>query len=125
MCPLCCCCRRGRCPRRPYCDGRRSATVLSLDGQYHVVVSSQLQACRVPRLEVRSGIDGAAGSLGVADGPELGEGGGALDRRLVLAYLGADLVLIAVLGEVALELGFGVARAWPVVTVVIDDVVLD
>lgn len=67
---------------------------------------------------------GAAHAVLRADRPELVKRRGALDRRLVDALLGHDLVGTAVAGDVALDLGLGVVRR-VVVAVRLNDVVLD
>ena len=66
--------------------------------------------------------DGAAGALGLADGPVLIEGGGALDGGLVGAHAQVDVVRAAVAGDGAFvrQPAGGVVCAQ-----VFEDVVLD
>ena len=75
-----------------------------------------------PGVEVVGDGDGAAGALAVADGPELLEVGGALDRGRVVALADAHLVDAAVAGHGALVRG---ARRRVVRPKVLDNVVLD
>jgi hypothetical protein len=116
--------RWGGCTRCPHRDGRLATAILTLDCQDHVVLSTQLQPRSAPCFEVSPGVDRPTRSLRLADRPELREGGGTLDRWFVLPDLGANLIFVAILGEVALELGLGIVRAWPVIAIIVDDVVL-
>jgi hypothetical protein len=85
-------------------------------------VRAELEAGLGPGVEVGADVDGARGAVVLADGPELVEGAGALDRRLVDAAGLGDGVGAAVLRDGA-ELG-GLGRG-VVVAERLDDVVLD
>lgn len=106
----------------PDLDRRRSTAEVPLRSDDLVVMSAQLQAELGPRIEVVPNRDGPAGALGRADGPELVEGPGALDGRLVNAGGLVDVVGSAIALHGADERGraAGVERA-----VGLDDVVLD
>lgn len=85
-------------------------------------MGAQLHARSRPRVEVVSSRHGAAGTVGLADGPELVERRGALDGRFVHALRLVNVVGSAVRGDRAL---LGGARGRVVGTEALDDVVLD
>jgi hypothetical protein len=85
-------------------------------------VGAESHAQLGPGREVVRGGDGAAAALALADAPELGKGGGALDGGGVDALGRVNVVGCAVAGDLALVGGAGrrVVRA-----VRLNDVVLD
>jgi hypothetical protein len=96
--------------------------VVSLGSEDHVVVRAHLQAAFCPCVEMRAGGDVAADSFHGADGPELVEGGSALDGRLVHAAVLVDIVgaPVACYGSLVRA-----ALRRVVVAVALDNVVLD
>jgi hypothetical protein len=78
--------------------------LISFSGEDLVVVRAEDEAGALPRREVIAGGDGARGAVLLADGPELLEGLGALDRRLVGAC-GLEEVVDAAVGSNRAELG--------------------
>lgn len=95
---------------------------VSLGRHDDIVMVAQLHAQLGPLLEVPLGSDGAADPLLLAQRPELLEGPGALDGRLVDTPASEDLVLALLEREVALGLPRLVGSE---VGVGLDDVVLD
>ena len=85
-------------------DAGRAAREVALSGHDLVVVGAQREAGRLPGVEVGRHVDGATGALVDADRPELVEGAGALDGRLVGALGLVDVVDGAVRSDGA-ELG--------------------
>ncbi len=103
-------------------DGGRAAALVALSGDDLVVVRTELEAGLGPGVEVSANIDGARGTVVLADGPELVKGAGALNGRLVDAPGLGDGVGAAVLGDAAELAGL---RRGVVVAEGLDDVVLD
>jgi hypothetical protein len=68
-------------------------------------VLAQVQSEAGPCFEVRCGGDGSGGALGLADGPVLLKGRGALDGGLVGAGAHVDVVGSSVAGDGSLLLG--------------------
>lgn len=101
---------------------RRSTAEVPLRRHDLVVKGPQLQAQLRPGIKVIRRRDSAAAALGLADGPVLAEGGGALDGGLVDARGLVDVVGAAVRGDAAEA---GGARGRVVGAEVLDDVVLD
>lgn len=103
-------------------DRRRAARLVSLSSNNLVVVSAQSHSVLGPSIEVVGHVDGATGTLGGPHRPELGEGGGADDRRRVVASGGIDVVgaSVRVHGPSVLATATGV-----VVAVGLNHVVLD
>lgn len=114
--------RARSCIRLVHSDAARTATLVALSSDNLVVKAAELETVLGPGIEVVAGGDGAAGTLVLTDGPELGEGGCALDRRLVHALAGVDVVVgaIGVDGAAELGAGRGIVGAER-----LDDVVLD
>lgn len=96
--------------------------MISFRGYNLVVVGSQAHPKRRPGVEVVSGGNGTAGTLGSANGPVLVEGSGSRNGRLVDLLVGVDVVDRSVTGDSSLE---GHAAAGVVFTVALHDVVLD
>ena len=103
-------------------DGGAARALVSLSGDDLVVERAHRHAERLPSVEVRCGVDGAARAVRLADGPVLVEGRGALDRRLVDTRRLVDVVGRAVRDDGALERE---TAARVVCAEVLDDVVLD
>ncbi len=102
-------------------NGRRPAALISLGGENHIVVTSQLQAALCPSIKVISGGDLASDAVALADGPELRKRSRPYDRGLVVA-----LALVNVIGAtIALDCAFLLSLAWVVRPISLDDVVLD
>lgn len=85
-------------------------------------MGTQVHPQTSPGLEVIRGGDCAAGSLVLADGPILVEGGRADDRRLVDLLVLIDVVGGSIAGDGALVRH---ARARIVTAIVLEDVVFD
>jgi hypothetical protein len=109
-------------------DGSATAALVALSGDDLVVVlASQVHSCVLPSIEVACYVDAAADRsswvlLGVADGPELLEGLGTIDRGLVVASSLEDVVGSTVAGYRTLARG---RRRRIVRAVGFDNVVLD
>lgn len=95
--------------------------MVALSGDNHVVVTAESHAGFRPGVKVVPGRHVAAGVLGLAHGPELVEGGGSSNRRLVDPLVCVEVVSAAVAGHCAL-LCRALRRV--VVAKVLEDVVL-
>ena len=73
-------------------DGGRSARLVALGRDNHVVGGSHLEASIFPSIEMVLRGDGTAHAVVGADRPVLVEGGSAFDRRRILAGGLVDLV---------------------------------
>ena len=73
-----------------------AAALVALGGHDLVVVGAELEAGFGPGVEMGLHVDGAADALLLAHAPELVEGRGALDRRLVYPLRPVDVVRAAV-----------------------------
>lgn len=104
-------------------DAGRPAAEVTLSGDNLVVVGgAQVEAGILPGVEVSANVDRSAGSLLLANGPELLEGLSTVDGRLVDTGALEDVVVAAVDVDGALAGGAG---RGVVGTEVLDDVVFD
>src|SRR5690606_2948312 len=80
-------------------DVGAAAALVTLGRHDLVVVVAEVHPVPGPRVEVVAGGDGAAGPPLLPDAPELREGRGALDGRLVVPHRPVDVVGAAVAGD--------------------------
>lgn len=88
-------------------DAGGPAAVVSLRGDDHIVVRTEVQSDAGPGVEVVCGGDGSADAVGCADGPVLLEGRGADDGGFVGACGHVDVVCASVAGDGPLLLRAG------------------
>jgi hypothetical protein len=103
-------------------DGSRTRAEVALNGHDLVVVRTETHALGRPGIKMCLDVDRSAGTLLLANGPELLEGARALDGWGVVALRYSDLVRAAVNGDRALDLGL---RRRIVGAKVLNDVILD
>jgi len=104
------------------CDAGRSAALVALCCDDHVVVATQIQSHTSPRVEVGAGGDGSTDALRRTDTPILLEGSCALNGGLVGAGRNEDFVC----ATVAVHGTFSRCAAARVVSAIaFDNVVLD